>query len=623
MCGIVGAVAAGPVDRLLVERMRDRLVHRGPDAAGLWSSEDGRICLGHRRLAIVDPGPEANGPFLSADGRYALTLNGEIYNFRALREELERDGATFRTSSDTEVLLAAYVRWGERCLERLSGMFAFAIWDGPRAKLFCARDRMGEKPFHYAVVGDAFVFASELKSLLLWPGFRRELDLRAVADFLSFGFVPDPKTVWVGARKLPPAHALTVELGEGGPTVREPAPYWDLAFEPRESVEDWGPGIRDALERAASEMAYADVPVGAFLSGGVDSSAVVAALARAGRRVRSFTIGFDEPGFDERPYAAEVASRYATAHAERTVAADDVEAVFRDVVLWHYDEPFADYSYLPTYYVCREARAAITVALTGDGGDELFGGYGKYSLLARRSGIERALTPPLAQRVAAGARAVLPESGLRGRLLRYEQGPEELLLGTLTTGLAAGDLRAVARGALAEALVDYDPADVVRAHLAAAPPADAGLVNAMRYLDVKLTLGAGILTKVDRASMAVSLETRPVFLNRAVLDVAARIPPGLLADRGAPKKALRGALRPWLPAPILDRPKQGFAMPLGRWLRGDLGPMTAALAAGPVGELLDPAYVADVAYEHAVGTRDRTAELHNLVFLSHWLEKWS
>ena len=623
MCGIVGAVAIGPVDRLLVERMRDRLVHRGPDAAGLWASDDGRVCLGHRRLAIVDLSPDANQPFVSADGRCVLTLNGEIYNYRTLRSELERDGVRFRTSSDTEVLLAAYGRWGEDCLDRLSGMFAFALWDGANGRLFCARDRAGEKPFHYAVVGDAFVFASELKSLLLWPGFRRELDMRAVADFLSFGFVPDPKTVWVGARKLPPAHALTVELGEGGPIVGAPAPYWDLAFEPQESVEDWGPGIRDALRRAADEMAYADVPVGAFLSGGVDSSAVVAALSRAGRRVRSFTIGFDDPGFDERPYAAEVASRYGTAHAERTVAADDVEAVFRDVVLWHYDEPFADFSYLPTYYVCREARRSITVALTGDGGDELFGGYRKYALLARRSGLERALGRPVAQRVAAGARSVLPEGGLRGRLLRYEQEPEELLQATLTIGLPTEELRAVARGSLADALGRYDPVEALRPHLRAAPPEEVGLVNAMRYLDVKLTLGAGILTKVDRASMAVSLETRPVFLNRAVLELAGRVPPGLLADRAEPKKALRRALRPWLPGSILDRRKQGFAMPLGRWLRTDLAPLAAGIAAGPLGDVLDPAYAAGVAYDHMVGARERTAELHNLVFLTYWLEKWS
>jgi asparagine synthase (glutamine-hydrolysing) len=624
MCGIVGALSAVPVDRELIERMRDRLAHRGPDDAGIWSTEDQRVCLGFRRLAIVDLSPEANQPFLSGDGRHAIVLNGEIYNFRALREELAATGATFRTSSDTEVLLEAYRHWGDDCLDRLSGMFAFAIWDEDAGRLFCARDRTGEKPFYYSVVGNSFLFASELKSLLLWPGFRRELDHTAVADFLTFGSVPDPKSIWRDAAKLPPGHSLTITLRPDGPHVGEPTQYWDLAFDPDQSVTDWGPAIRAALEESAAEMSYADVPVGTFLSGGVDSSAVTAALARAGLPARAFTIGFDNADYDERPFAREVAELYRTPHTERIVRADDVEPVFRDTILWHYDEPFNDYSYLPTYYVCREARKSITVALTGDGGDELFGGYGKYSLLARRHGLERALSRPVTQLVAAGARSVLRAGDLHGRLLRYEQGAEQLLLGTLTTGIAPSTLRQIARGKFAETLADYDPMDVLRPHLDKAPPAEVGLVNSMRYLDVKLTLGAGILTKLDRASMAVSLETRPVFLNRRVLDLAGRIPPGLLADRAEPKKVLRGALREWLPSSVLDRPKQGFAMPLGRWLRGDL--QGFADSAGPndaLAELVDPRHTAAVAAAHAAGATETTSELHSLVFLRHWLEKWS
>ena len=623
MCGIVGAASDVAVDETLTRRMRDRLHHRGPDASGLWRAEDQRVVLAHTRLSVIDPSPEADQPFLSEDGRLVVVLNGEIYNFRALREELSLLGSTFRTRSDTEVLLEAYRHFGEDCLERLSGMFSFAIWDGERRRLFCARDRAGEKPFYYALVGRSFVFASELKSILVWPGFRRDLDGAALADFLTYGFVPDPKTIWCGARKLPPGHSLSVELGPQGALVGEPQTYWDMSFEPDRSVDDWGLAIRDALEAAAAEMAYADVPVGTFLSGGVDSSAVTAALARSGHDVHAFTVGFRDPDYDERPYAREVARIFGIAHTERNVEPDDVDRVLREIIPWHFDEPFADYSYLPTYYVCREARDSITVALTGDGGDELFAGYRKYGLLARRAGLERSLSRPVAHLVAAGARAVVPQQALAERFHRYEQRPEDLLVSTLVTGIRPAELRRSARGLLADALVDYDPVDAVRPHLSNAPPAEVGLVNAMRYLDLKLTLGSGILTKVDRASMAVSLETRPVFLHRSMLELAGRVPPERLVEARTPKKLLRNALRPWLPSSILDRPKMGFAMPLGRWLRGDLSHLTRRIAAGRLADLLDPGYAATVARDHALGRVDRTAELHNLIFLDQWLETWS
>jgi asparagine synthase (glutamine-hydrolysing) len=336
--------------------------------------------------------------------------------------------------------------------------------------------------------------------------------------------------------------------------------------------------------------------------------------------VRAFTIGFADADYDEREYARRTAEACGVRGSELQVEAGDVEAVFRETVLWHYDEPFADYSYLPTYYVCREARRSITVALTGDGGDELFAGYGKYALLARRTGLERALTRPVTQLVAAGARAVAGGQG--ERLRRYQEAPESLLAGTLVTGTTPRDLRRFARGELAGALAGYDPLDVPREHMAKAPPAEIGLVNAMRYLDLKLTLGAGILTKVDRAAMAVSLETRPVLLHRGVMELAARIPPERLATAGEPKKLLRDALRPWLPSAVLDRPKMGFAMPLGRWLQGDLGHLAERAGERRAEELLDPAYAREVDSAHARGGV-RTAELHNLIFLDHWLESWS
>jgi len=623
MCGIVGVLCAAPVDRALVERMRDRLEHRGPDAAGLWSSADGRLALGHRRLSIIDTSDAANQPFLSADGSLAVVLNGEIYNFRALRTELERAGATFRTQSDTEVLLAAYRAWGAACVERFSGMFAFGLWDARRNVLLCARDRAGEKPFHYVANGTTFAFASELKALTLLPDLAREVDWTSVADFLTFGYVPDPKTVWVGVQKLPPGHRLEVVLDANGPRAAEPVPYWDLELDAHDRIDaDWEGEIRETLRTAAAEMTVADVPVGTFLSGGIDSSAVTAALAAGDHRPTAFTVGFAETDYDERPWAELVAGRLGVDLVSREVAPEDVEAVFRDTILWHFDEPFNDSSYLPTYYLSREARARITVALSGDGGDEVFGGYPKYALLARRESIEKRLTRPVASRVAATARGVLPESSsFRARLLRYEQSPSELLLSTLVTGWDPGELRHAARGPLAETLAWYDPFDAVRGHLDGAPPADVGLVDAMRYLDFKTTLGSGILTKVDRASMAVALEVRPVFLHRDVLSLAGRVPPGLLSTGAEAKALLRRAVRPWLPAEAIDRPKMGFAMPLGRWL-GGLQSFGALAEDRPAATILDPAAVARIRARHG-GGREATSRLHAVTFLDHWLERWA
>jgi asparagine synthase (glutamine-hydrolysing) len=400
-------------------------------------------------------------------------------------------------------------------------------------------------------------------------------------------------------------------------------PYWDLELTGDDALEvDWEESIRDTLGRAAAEMTVADVPIGTFLSGGIDSSAVTAALDAGDHRPTAFTVGFAESDYDERPWARLVAEHLGVELVSRKIVPEDVEAVFRDTILWHFDEPFNDSSYLPTYYLSREARARITVALSGDGGDEVFGGYPKYALLARRAAFERRVTRPVATRVAATARGVLPESsGLRARLLRYEQSPEQLLLATLVTGWQQEELRAAARGPLADALAWYDPLDAVRPHLAAAPPADVGLVNAMRYLDLKTTLGAGILTKVDRASMAVALEVRPVFLHRELLSLAGRVPPALLSTGTEAKALLRSAVRPWLPADAIDRPKMGFAMPLGRWLAG-LSAYGELATDRPAAGVLDPAAVMRLRAAHD-GGRTATSKLHAVAFLDHWLERWT
>ena len=557
MCGIVGVLSNAVVERAMVERMRDKLAHRGPDHAGLWQSADGRICLGHRRLAIIDLDVRSNQPMCSHDGRFVVTFNGEIYNYRAVRRELEGEGVLFLTKSDTEVLVEAYRRWGGDSLHHLSGMYAFALWDSQERRLFCARDRAGEKPFYYALVNETFVFASEIKGLLDWPGLERRVDYEAMIDFLTFGFVADPKSIWRGVRKLAPAHAMTVELREDGRTIaNEPQRYWSLPFVSR-SGHATAEEIRATLLRAADEMAIADVPLGTFLSGGVDSSAVTAALSLSGHSVCSFTVGFEDAAYDERGWARQIADRYQTAHVERTVVPSDMAAVL-DQLGWHYDEPFNDYSSVPTYYLCREARQSITVALSGDGADEIFAGYRKYQRLVRRAELAGIFPVGVARALSAIARHTLSEgSHLRRTLAQYGLAAPQMLADMLCIGFPLPLLRQVARGPLAEALRHYDPHRLVEQLLVAAPPGEVGLVNAMRHLDFALTLPGDMLVKVDRASMAVSLEVRPLFLHRDVMELAAGIPATELASHDAAKLALKEAVRPWLPGALIDRPKQG------------------------------------------------------------------
>jgi len=625
MCGIVGVVSRSEVAPNLVVRMRDCLAHRGPDHAGLWSSDDKRVCLGHRRLSVIDLDVRSNQPMSSSDERFTLTFNGEIYNYRALRTVLERQGVRFRTQSDSEVLIEAFRRWGAECLDLLSGMFAFAIWDAEKRQLFCARDRAGEKPFYYAVTNGTFIFASEAKSLLEWPELPRRIDYEALIDFLTLGFVADPKSIWLDVRKLAPARTLTVELPEDGvPAVRGPRRYWSLPFISRPG--DGSPEqIRDTLVRAAKEMAVADVPVGTFLSGGVDSSAVTAALSLSGHDVRSFTIGFDLPEYDERNWARQVAERYRTRHLERMIRPTDVTTAL-DILTWHYDEPFNDYSCFPTYYLCREARRSITVALSGDGGDELFAGYRKYQRLARRTQLKNLFPIEVARYTAAVADHILNEGNHWRRTLRqYGLAPPQMLADMLCTGFSLPLLREIARGPLAEALRHYDPYQLVEQLLVEAPPHEVGLVNAMRHLDFVLVLPGDMLVKVDRASMAVALEVRPLLLHREVMDLAAGIPPEQLVNCDEAKLALKSAVRPWLPSPLIDRRKQGFAMPLPEWL-GDTLPVCFARqkadVSAQVHNFLDLERIEELAMAHSKGESDFTSVVHATFVLGQWLSRW-
>jgi asparagine synthase (glutamine-hydrolysing) len=602
--------------------MRDTLLHRGPDHGGIWCSADGQTSLGHRRLAIIDLDPSANQPFLSLDGRYALTFNGEIYNYRQLRTELEGLGARFRTESDTEVLLESFRAWGEACVERLSGMFAFAIWDHRERRLFCARDRAGEKPFYWALLGDSFIFASELKALLEWPGFERQLNPVALVDFLTFGFVPEPRTIWRDAHKLPPGHCLSVECEpSGAPRVKAPWVYWDWRPTPDRRQRDWSEIIRDTLQQAAREMAVADVPLGTFLSGGVDSSSVTAALSLAGLDVAAFTIGFEDQAYDERAWAERVAARYGVKWNSRVVDAEDVEPVWERLI-HHYDEPFNDYSYFPTYYVCREARKQITVALSGDGSDEMFAGYSKYQRLARMGRVQQIPGYRMGASVLRRTRRFWPAERQTRRMLgQYSAERSDMLTDMLVLGIEPERLAQISRGELARATHDYHPRDTVRALLAQLGGERVGLVDAMRYLDLKLTLAGDILVKVDRASMAVALEVRPVYLHRDLLELSARIPAARLATPSSGKQALKQAFEPWLPKDLIYRRKQGFHMPLGPWFRGALASATSA-AEPALDAWIDPQFTRRLQAEHREGRENHTAVLHSLAFLQRWVRHW-
>jgi asparagine synthase (glutamine-hydrolysing) len=594
MCGIVGAISSAPIDTGVLDRMRDDLAHRGPDHSASWLSIDGKVGLGHRRLAIIDPLPEANQPFASHDGRFLLVWNGELYNYRELKKELETHGVRFRTRSDSEVLLEAFRLWGKSALPRFSGMFALAIWDQAERSLFCARDRAGEKPFYYATLAATFLFASEPKAFLSWPTFARRIHYPALLDYLAYGFVPDPKCIWESCAKLPPGHCMFVCTGaDGRPRVLEPHPWWDWGFDPEPNERDWTGRVLGTLTGAAREMTVADVPVGVFLSGGVDSSSVVAALARGGERVKTFTIGFNDVAFDERKWARAVAERYGTEHHERVVEPQDVDAALHRL-MWHFDEPFSDHSFLPTYYLAVEARGQIAVALSGDGADEAFAGYRRYSRMMRRVGVRRFLPDLLLARVA--------------RLsAKYGRDSAAMLIGILTHGFTTSALEAHTRGPLAAAVRQYHPCEVITRLMRQAPPEQVGLVNSLRYLDLKHTLAGDVLVKVDRACMSVALEVRPVYLHRDMLQLAGAIPGDQLAGRKHTKEALKVAVESWVPAANIRRGKQGFLAPLNRWLQQSEGVEWTKSAGSVLPELLDPSLLPG---------------RYQLLLLDHWLARW-
>ncbi|WP_374296657.1 XrtA/PEP-CTERM system amidotransferase [Sphingomonas sp.] len=579
MCGIAGLFHPGtpkPVDPPRVRAMIAAQAHRGPDGDGVWTAPG--VGLGHRRLSIIDL---AGSPQPMIDGEIAVTFNGEIYNYRALRAELSAMGAHFRTEGDTEVLLQGWRYWGPAMLDRLDGMFAFAIHDMLAGALFLARDRLGVKPLHWAELSDGSIaFASELKGLLAHPLLRRQPDLTAVEDYLALGYVPDDACMVAGVRKLPAGHYLLVERGRGIP---RPQQWWDVDFSRRASgsAAALGEELLDLMRAGVTSRMVADVPLGAFLSGGVDSSAVVALMAEASpRAVRTCTIGFEEAGYDERAFADTVARRFATAHATRVVRSDDFALI--DTLVHHFDEPFADASALATYQVCALAREHVTVALSGDGADEAMAGYRRHAFQAAEDRVRGLLPAGFRRSVFGTLGGIYPKADWAPRPLRAKTTLLALAGDSAegyatSVGVTAPALRARLFTPEARAALGGHRAE--DRYVAAMRDAPAqGPLDRVQYADLKIWLPGDILTKTDRTSMAVGLEAREPLLDHRLVQFAASLPPAMRLQRGCGKWLMKRSLERYLPREILYRPKMGFSTPISDWFRGALAEEAAGLA---------------------------------------------
>jgi asparagine synthase (glutamine-hydrolysing) len=627
MCGIVGIFDLSgkrPMPRELVSRMNDSQFHRGPDEVGLHL-EPG-VGFGHRRLSIIDLST-GQQPLFNEDRSVVIVYNGEIYNYRDLIPELSRLGHAFRTKSDTEVIVHAWEQWGEDCVERLRGMFAFALWDRNRETLFLARDRLGVKPLYYAALADGtLIFGSELKSLLIHPGFKREIDPRSIEDYLAYGYVPEPRTIFGQALKMPPGCTLAVRRGGKLPQPRQ---YWDVPFKPgapltpRAAKEELIVRLRDAVNvRLISE-----VPLGAFLSGGVDSSAVVAMMAGCSDEpVNTCSISFGDPAFDESAYAQTVADRYGTRHHVERVDSDDFSLL--DTLSQVYDEPFADSSAIPTYRLCELARKNVTVALSGDGGDENFAGYRRYRWHVYEERMRSIMPLALRAPVFGVLGNLYPKADWAPKLLRAKSTLEALARDSVegyfhSVSVMGDPMRArLASDSFRRELQGYRAIEVLHRHARNAPRDEP--LSLVQYLDMKTYLVGDIMTKVDRASMAHSLEVREPLLDHPLMEWLSGLPPSLKLQGREGKYLFKQALEPYLPQEILYRPKMGFAVPLASWFRGPLRQRVKEAVLGPV--LLDsgyfnPAFLRQMVEAHLSGARDHGVTLWSLLMLEAFLRK--
>ena len=622
MCGICGMVGREPVDREALKRMTNVMRHRGPDDEGYFVDEydDGiSVGLGFRRLSIIDL-HTGNQPIGNENGSVQVVFNGEIYNFRQLRRDLQARGHRFVTQADTEVIPHLYEEYGERCVERLHGMFAFALWDSSTRELLLARDRFGKKPLYYCVLGDSLLYASELKSLLQHPQCPSSLDLESLSRYLALEYVPAPRSIFDGVNKLPGGHIL--RWRDGSVSAE---PYWDLTFdeEGMRSKEDVVERFRVLLREAVRRRLISDVPLGAFLSGGIDSSSVVAMMVEAlpPRDVKTFSIGFADPSFDESSHARRVAAHFGTDHHEETFTPSVMLNVL-PVVTEFLDEPLGDASILPTYLLSRFTREVVTVALGGDGADELLAGYPTFAAerVARLYAMPRLLhehvVVPLADRIPTRTSNFSFDFKVK-RFLRGARHPaaerQQSWLGSFTPGEQRALLVQPAGDGFAES----------RLMFANAPTNNK--LNQLVYLYAKTYLQDDILTKVDRASMACSLEVRAPFLDFDLVEFLGTVPPSLKLRRFDTKHLLKRAMAELLPAGIADRPKKGFGIPVAEWLTGPLREwLLSELSVARLRDqgLFEPTEVQRLIGEHLAGRRDHRKSLWTLFVFQLWHRRW-
>jgi asparagine synthase (glutamine-hydrolysing) len=654
MCGIVGIFEreGRRVDPQLLLAMTRTLVHRGPDEEGYfvnarklagWEAgklneairtldvhaenrqvPNGNVGLGHRRLSIIDLS-SGQQPLCNEDGTVWVVFNGEIYNFQSLKSELEKKGHRFRTNSDTETIVHAYEEWGERSVERLRGMFAYAIWDERRQQLFLARDRVGKKPLYYLQEKNRFLFGSEIKAILEAPGVTRDIDLAALSDYLSLLYIPSPKTIFASIKKLPAAHYAVVTRDRF-----EVRPYWDISFEPEEDRTESQvmENLLGILDESTRLRMISDVPLGAFLSGGVDSSAIVALMAGASREpVVTNSISFSVSSYDETSYARQVSNQFSTNHHEFHVTPEAIPVI--EKLAWHYDEPFADSSQVPTYYVSKTARENVTVSLSGDGGDENFAGYRRYAFDMRENFV-RSMVPAFFRKPFFGTLGKLyPKADYLPQVFRGKafisnvaRDPVEAYFFSMSAFHEEHKCQ-VLKPEIQSALKGYRTAELFREIYNNAPAQDH--LSRIQYLDIKTYLCEDILTKVDRASMAVSLEVRCPILDHVFMEYAARIPSGLKLGSNGGKHIFKKALRKYFDDDFLNRKKMGFAVPILEWLRGDLREYARGfiLDGGATASFLQQDYLEKLWNQHQSGMRNWSTELWAVMMLNLWHERFA